>query len=217
MVALELEQARSDKLLLNILPATIAERLKSNDMRIADHYNSVTVLFADLVNFTQISEKMPPLQLIDLLSQVFLKFDQLAAKYQVEKIKTIGDAYMVISGAPVICDNHAHLIAEMALEMKSALDEVAINIGIDLHMRIGINTGPVVAGVIGSSKFSYDLWGDTVNMASRMEDTCMTDAIQVTQATQKILQSSYVFSERAAVEVKGKGLVDTFILLGRKV
>jgi len=217
MVALELEQARSDKLLLNILPAAIAERLKSNDMRIADHYNSVTVLFADLVNFTQISEKMPPLQLIDLLSQVFLKFDLLAAKYQVEKIKTIGDAYMVISGAPVVCDNHAHLIAEMALEMKSALDEVAVNIGIDLHMRIGINTGPVVAGVIGSSKFSYDLWGDTVNMASRMEDTCMTDAIQVTQATQRILQSAYVFSERAAVEVKGKGLVDTFILLGRRV
>jgi adenylate cyclase len=216
MISLALEQARSDKLLLNILPAAIAERLKANDMRIADHYESVTVMFADLVSFTQMSEKMPPLQLIDLLSQVFLRFDQLAEKFQVEKIKTIGDAYMVISGAPVVCADHAHRIAAMAIEMQSALNDVAIKTGVDLHMRIGINTGPVVAGVIGSSKFSYDLWGDTVNMASRMENTCMTDAIQVTQATQNILQSDYTFSARAGVDVKGKGIVDTFILLGHK-
>lgn len=216
MISLELEQARSDKLLLNILPAAIAERLKANDMRIADHYESVTVMFADLVSFTQMSEKMPPLQLIDLLSQVFLRFDQLAEKYHVEKIKTIGDAYMVISGAPIVCADHAHRIAAMAIEMQSALNDVAIKTGVDLHMRIGINTGPVVAGVIGSSKFSYDLWGDTVNMASRMENTCMTDAIQVTQATQSLLQSDYAFSARVGVDVKGKGIVDTFILLGHK-
>jgi len=216
MISLELEQARSDKLLLNILPAAIAERLKANDMRIADHYESVTVMFADLVSFTQMSEKMPPLQLIDLLSQVFLRFDQLAEKYHVEKIKTIGDAYMVISGAPVVCADHAHRIAAMAIEMQLALNDVAIKTGVDLHMRIGINTGPVVAGVIGSSKFSYDLWGDTVNMASRMENTCMTDAIQVTQATQSLLQSDYAFTARAGVDVKGKGIVDTFILLGHK-
>ncbi len=216
MISLELEQARSDKLLLNILPAAIAERLKANDMRIADHYESVTVMFADLVSFTQMSEKMPPLQLIDLLSQVFLRFDQLAEKYHVEKIKTIGDAYMVISGAPVVCTDHAQRIAAMALEMQLALSDVAIKTGIDLHMRIGINTGPVVAGVIGSSKFSYDLWGDTVNMASRMEDTSMTDAIQVTLATQSLLESTYVFSARQGVDVKGKGAVDTFILLGHK-
>ena len=216
MISLELEQARSDKLLLNILPAAIAERLKANDMRIADHYEAVTVMFADLVSFTQMSEKMPPLQLIDLLSQVFLKFDQLAEKYQVEKIKTIGDAYMVVSGAPVTCTDHAHRIAAMALEMQYALNDVAIKTGVDLHMRIGINTGPVVAGVIGSSKFSYDLWGDTVNMASRMEDTCISDAIQVTQATQSLLKSTYAFSARLGVDVKGKGIVDTFILLGYK-
>ena len=216
MISLELEQARSDKLLLNILPAAIAERLKANDMRIADHYEAVTVMFADLVSFTQMSEKMPPLQLIDLLSQVFLKFDQLAEKYQVEKIKTIGDAYMVISGAPVTCTDHAHRIAAMALEMQYALNVVAIKTGVDLHMRIGINTGPVVAGVIGSSKFSYDLWGDTVNMASRMEDTCISDAIQVTQATQSLLKSTYAFSARLGVDVKGKGILDTFILLGYK-
>lgn len=216
MLSLELEQARSEKLLLNILPAAIAKRLKENDMRIADHYDSVTVMFADLISFTQMSEKMPPTQLIDLLSQVFLRFDQLAEKYQVEKIKTIGDAYMAISGAPVVCVNHAHRIAAMALEMNEALKEVAINTGLDLHMRVGIHTGPVVAGVIGSAKFSYDLWGDTVNLASRMESTCKPNAIQVTQETQMLIQDAYVFSEKMSVEVKGKGIVETFILLGHK-
>lgn len=214
MLSLEIEQARSEKLLLNILPAPIAERLKENDMRIADHYDSVTVMFADLVNFTQMSERMPPAQLIDLLSQVFLRFDKLAEKYQVEKIKTIGDAYMVISGAPVVCADHAHRIAGMALEMQEALQDVAAKTGISLNMRIGINSGPVVAGVIGSSKFSYDLWGDTVNMASRMEETCLTGAIQVTQETYRLLQDSYQFSPRFGIDVKGKGIVDTFVLDG---
>ncbi len=216
MMSLEIEQARSEKLLLNILPAPIAERLKANDMRIADHYDSVTVMFADLVNFTQMSEKMPPTQLVDLLSQVFLKFDQLAEKYQVEKIKTIGDAYMVVSGAPVVCADHAQRIAAMALEMQSALKEVAARIGLDLNMRIGIHSGSVVAGVIGSSKFSYDLWGDTVNMASRMEETSTVGGIQVTSETQQLLQHDYLFSARTAVEVKGKGILDTFILLKHK-
>ncbi len=216
MLSLGLEQARSEKLLLNILPAPIAARLKENDMRIADYYDAVTVMFADLVNFTEISEKMPPTQLIDLLSQVFLRFDQLAEKYQVEKIKTIGDAYMVISGAPIACDNHAHRIAAMALEMNGALKEVAVNAGLDLNMRIGIHTGPVVAGVIGSTKFSYDLWGDTVNLASRMENTCKPNFIQVTRQTQQMLQDTYIFSEKYNVEVKGKGVVETFVLLGRK-
>jgi adenylate cyclase len=212
MISLDQEQQRSNKLLLNILPAAIAERLKDNDMRIADHYDSVTVMFADLVNFTQISANMPPAQLIELLSQVFLRFDQLAEKYQVEKIKTIGDAYMVISGAPVLCHDHAERIANMALEMQEALREVSVKTGTALKMRIGINSGPVVAGVIGSAKFSYDLWGDTVNMASRMEETSMADVIQVTSATQKILQNQYQFTSRAGVEVKGVGVMDTFIL-----
>ena len=216
MISLEQEQARSDKLLLNILPAAIAERLKENDMRIADSYDSVTVMFADLVNFTQISEKMPPTQLIDFLSQVFLKFDQLAEKYQVEKIKTIGDAYMVISGAPVLCDDNAQRIAGMALEMHFALKEVSIKMGLDLQMRIGINTGPVVAGVIGSAKFSYDLWGDTVNLASRMEHICAPNSIQVTHYTQSVLSHIYNFSAKTSVEVKGKGIVETYILLDKK-
>jgi guanylate cyclase len=216
MASLEIEQARSEKLLLNILPAAIAERLKANDMRIADHYDAVTVMFADLVNFTQMSEKMPPLQLIDFLSQVFLKFDQLAEKYQVEKIKTIGDAYMVVSGAPVKCDDHAHRIADMAFEMRVVLQEVAVKTGLDLQMRIGIHTGPVVAGVIGSAKFSYDLWGDTVNLASRMENTCKPNLIQVTQETQQILNDDFLFSEKVSVDVKGKGAIDTYVLLSRK-
>ena len=216
MASLVIEQARSERLLLNILPAAIAERLKDNDMRIADSYESVTVMFADLVNFTHISEKMPPTQLIDFLSQVFLRFDQLAEKYQVEKIKTIGDAYMVISGAPVVREDHAHRIADMALEMHAALKEVAIKIGLDLQMRIGINTGPVVAGVIGSAKFSYDLWGDTVNLASRMEHICAPNNIQVTQNTKAILENAYVFSSKTSVEVKGKGIVDTYVLLSSK-
>lgn len=214
MIALELEQTRSERLLLNILPAAIAKRLKANDMRIADHYDAVTVMFADLINFTQISEKMPPTQLIDLLSQVFLRFDQLAEKYQVEKIKTIGDAYMVISGAPLICQDHAQRIIKTALEMQIALQEVAAKTGVDLKMRIGINTGPVVAGVIGSAKFSYDLWGDTVNMASRMEETCLPGNIQVTQSTQHLLKNEYVFASRSDVDVKGKGPTQTFIFVG---
>jgi adenylate cyclase len=216
MLSLELEQARSEKLLLNILPVAIAERLKANDMRIADHYDSVTVMFADLINFTQISEKMPALNLIDLLSQVFLKFDKLAEKYQVEKIKTIGDAYMVISGAPVMCADHVNRIVEMAFDMKIALQEISVKTGIDLKMRIGIHTGPVVAGVIGSTKFSYDLWGDTVNLASRMESTCKPDTIQVTCETHELIKDTYEFSEKLFVDVKGKGLVQTYLLLSRK-
>ena len=217
MNSLEIEQARSEKLLLNILPAPIAARLKENDMRIADHYESVTVMFADLINFTKMSENLPATQLIELLSQVFIQFDELAEKHQVEKIKTIGDAYMVISGAPVICDNHAERIANMALEMHAVLTKVSMSNGVDLNMRIGINTGPVVAGVIGSAKFSYDLWGDTVNTASRMESAGIVGGIQVTKSTQQILQNHYEFSPRIGVEVKGKGKLDTFILLGPKL
>ena len=216
VATLALERARSDSLLLNILPSVIADRLKANDMRIADYYGSVTVLFADLVNFTQISQDMSPIKLVDLLSQVFLRFDQLAEKYQVEKIKTIGDAYMAVSGAPVACDDHATRMASMALEMNQVLMEVGAQNNIVLNMRIGINTGPVVAGVIGSSKFSYDLWGDTVNMASRMEYTCPANAIQVMPATQQALHDSFIFTLRQNVEVKGKGEMDTYLLISKK-
>ena len=216
MKFLEIEQLRSDKLLLNILPAPIALRLKANDMRIADHYDNVTVMFADLINFTQISKQMQPTQLVDLLSQIFLRFDQLAEKFQIEKIKTIGDAYMAVSGAPVNCADHALRIAAMALEMQSALKELSAQTGLELAMRIGIHTGPVVAGVIGISKFSYDLWGDTVNMASRMEETCPANSIQLTQQVQQLLADDFLCLPRAGVAVKGKGYVDTFLLLAHR-
>jgi len=216
MKYLEIEQARSDELLLNILPAPIAERLKANDMRIADHYDNVTVMFADLINFTQISKEMQPTQLVDLLSRIFLRFDQLAEKFQVEKIKTIGDAYMAVSGAPVECADHAARIAAMALEMQFAIKELSAQAGLELGMRIGIHTGPVVAGVIGISKFSYDLWGDTVNMASRMEETCPTNSIQITLQVQKLLGDDFLYASRVGVAVKGKGNIDTCILLGRR-
>ncbi len=217
MKYLEIEQARSEKLLLNILPASIAERLKINDMRIADYYDEVTVMFADLINFTQIAKQMQPTQLVDLLSQIFLRFDQLAEKFQVEKIKTIGDAYMVISGAPVVCADHAKRIADMALEMQIVLKELSVQSGLQLGIRIGIHSGPVVAGVIGISKVSYDLWGDAVNMASRMEETCPAGCIQVSQEIQQILNDEYLFSPRSNVMIKGQGNVDTFILTGRRL
>jgi guanylate cyclase len=216
MKFLEIEQLRSEKLLLNILPAPIAVRLKANDMRIADHYDNVTVMFADLINFTQISKQMQPTQLVDLLSQIFLRFDQLAEKFQIEKIKTIGDAYMAVSGAPVDCADHAPRIAAMALEMQSALKELSEQAGLALGMRIGIHTGPVVAGVIGISKFSYDLWGDTVNMASRMEETCPANSIQLTQQVQQLLADDFICVSRPGVAVKGKGYIDTFLLLAHR-
>jgi guanylate cyclase len=216
MKYLEIEQIRSEKLLLNILPAAVAVRLKSNDMRIADHYDEVTVLFADLINFTRISKEMQPTQLVELLSQIFLRFDQLAEKFQIEKIKTIGDAYMAVSGAPVECTSHATRIADMALAMQSVLKEIGLQTGLELSMRIGIHTGPVVAGVIGISKFSYDLWGDTVNMASRMEETCPANSIQITQQVWQLLADDFLYAPRFGVAVKGKGYLDTYLLLGRR-
>jgi adenylate cyclase len=210
--ALAIEQARSEKLLLNILPSSIADRLKASDLRIADSHDAVTVLFADLVNFTGISADMPPAELVDLLNQVFSKFDQLTEKYNLEKIKTIGDAYMVVGGVPNARDDHAMAVAEMALEMQIVLADTAAKTGKNLMMRIGINSGPVVAGVIGSIKFSYDLWGDTVNVASRMEHYGLPDVIQVTEATYKLLQNHYIFETRGTIEVKGKGAVEAYIL-----
>jgi adenylate cyclase len=213
---LALEQGRSEKLLLNILPKSIADRLKANDMRIADSYDEVTIMFADLVNFTQLSSGMPPAQLVSLLNQVFSRFDQLAEKHGLEKIKTIGDAYMVVGGVPLERDDHATAIAEMALEMQAVLSELAEASGYQLKMRIGINTGPVVAGVIGSKKFSYDLWGDTVNVASRMEHHGLPDAIQLTEPTYQLISDQFVLQDRGVISVKGKGEVKTYLLTGRR-
>lgn len=213
--ALAIEQARSDKLLLNILPESIADRLKAESLSIADSHESVSIMFADLVNFTHISAGMPPSELVNLLNQVFSRFDQLTEKYGLEKIKTIGDAYMVVGGLPNAREDHAQAVASMALEMQTALKEVAQKNQKELKMRIGINSGPVIAGVIGSSKFSYDLWGDTVNVASRMEHYAMADTIQVTEATYQLLKDEFVFKPLGPVTIKGRGEVVAYVLLSK--
>ncbi|PPC87154.1 MAG: adenylate/guanylate cyclase domain-containing protein [Methylotenera sp.] len=209
---LELEQARSEKLLLNILPKSIASRLKDNDMRIADSHEAVTILFADIVDFTKMTATMPPAELVDLLSQLFSRFDHLADQYGLEKIKTIGDGYMVVGGAPVYLDDHANVIAQLALQMQEELELFNQQIGKQLQMRIGISSGPVVAGVIGTSKFAYDIWGDPVNMASRMEKNGLPGTIQVSECTYNLLKTQHTFESRGPIPIKGKGDVNTYFL-----
>jgi adenylate cyclase len=210
---LELEQERSEKLLLNILPKSIANRLKDNDMRIADSHDAVTILFADIVGFTKLTATMPPAELVDLLSQLFSRFDQLADRYGLEKIKTIGDGYMVVGGAPVSLDDHANIIAQLALQMQEELALFNQHIGKNLQMRIGISSGPVVAGVIGISKFAYDIWGDPVNMASRMEKNGLPGMIQVSEFTYNLIKDKHVFESRGLIQIKGKGKVNAYLLV----
>lgn len=212
MIALVGEQGKTDKLLLNILPKSIADRLKQSGERIADQYDAVTIMFTDIVGFTTLSSGMPADDLVELLSRVFSRFDELTEKHGVEKIKTIGDSYMVVCGAPEPRADHAGAVADLALDMMQTINEISAQ-GATLTMRIGINSGPVVAGVIGSSKFSYDLWGDTVNMASRMEHHGAPNRIHVSEETYHILKDDYVFEMRDRIEVKGKGLVQSYFLL----
>jgi guanylate cyclase len=214
--ALEREQERSERLLLNILPAPIAERLKAGHKTLADGYAEATILFADLVGFTRMSATVRPERLVEVLNALFSRFDQLSERYGVEKIKTIGDAYMVCAGLPVPRPDHAEAIADMALGMRGALEEHNREFGSELKIRIGINTGPVVAGVIGLKKFIYDLWGDTVNLASRMESHGVPDGIQVSAATWARLRERYDFVARGPLEVKGIGQVQAYLLIGTK-
>jgi adenylate cyclase len=214
--ALEREQARSEGLLLNILPAQIAERLKAGQQTIADGYAEATILFADLVGFTKLSATVPPDELVTMLNRLFSRFDELSGRYGVEKIKTIGDAYMACAGVPVPRADHAEAVADMALSMRDAIEAHNREFGTQLKIRIGINTGPVVAGVIGLKKFIYDLWGDTVNFASRMESHGVPNCIQVSVATWEKLRSHYEFEARGPIEVKGIGSVPAYLLTGRK-
>ncbi len=206
------EQKKTEKLLLNVLPASVAIKLKNNDFDNAKDHEAVTIMFADMANFTQISADMTATSLINLLNQVFTRFDDLTEKYSAEKIKTIGDSYMVVSGAPEARADHAEVIVKMALDIKDILAEISISSGKNLKMRIGINSGPAVSGVIGTSKFSYDLWGDTVNVASRMEQYGVPGKIQVTEATYQLLKHKYKFKKRGEIEIKGKGKVTTYFL-----
>ncbi|MEG4404796.1 adenylate/guanylate cyclase domain-containing protein [Microcoleus sp. MON2_D5] len=211
--ALKVQQEQSEKLLLNILPKPIAERLKAEQSTIADSFAQVSVLFADIVGFTELSARMSPTELVKRLNVIFSHFDQLAEKYGVEKIKTIGDAYMVVGGLPTPRQDHAEAIAQMALGMQAKIAKLCAETGEKLAIRVGINSGPVVAGVIGVSKFTYDLWGDTVNVAARMEATGFAGRIQVTDVTYDLLKDKYLFERRGVIPVKGKGNMMTYWLL----
>ncbi|HIK12987.1 MAG TPA: GAF domain-containing protein [Oscillatoriaceae cyanobacterium M33_DOE_052] len=205
---------QSERLLLNVLPQVVAEQLKNRNQIIADSFEDVTVLFADIVNFTELSSKISADKMVHLLNLIFSTFDGLAEKHALEKIKTIGDAYMAVGGVPLPTKNHAEAIANMALEMQQEIKNFYQEDGQPFQIRIGINTGPAVAGVIGTKKFIYDLWGDTVNVASRMESHGEAGRIQVTAATYERLKSKYVLERRGTIVVKGKGEMITYWLNG---
>ena len=213
---LQLEKEKSEHLLLNILPRPIAERLKGGERTIADSHPQVTVLFADLVGFTQLSSKTAPQELVNLLNEVFSHFDRLAERHGLEKIKTIGDSYMLVGGLPVPRADHAEAVAEMALDMVEEVGRFNRHSQTQIDLRIGINSGPVVAGVIGRKKFTYDLWGDTVNLASRMESAGTPNTIHVAPSTHAALSGKYELSERGLVSCKGVGEITTWYLTGRK-
>jgi len=206
------ERARSERLLRNILPESIAERLKSEDKPIADRFDEVTVLFADIVGFTAMSEKSPPEKVVDLLNHLFSGFDSLADELGLEKIKTIGDAYMVVGGLPDPVADHAIRVARMGQGMLRLIEDWNQKTGHVLQLRIGIHSGPVVAGVIGRRKFSYDLWGDTVNLASRLESHGQPGRIHLSGETARSLTGTFQLESRGVVSVKGKGELETFFL-----
>ena len=214
--ALRWQQKQTEKLLLNILPKPIALRLQKEQKLIADYFDEVSVLFADLVGFTEFSTHKSPTQLVEILNGIFCEFDRLSESRGLEKIKTIGDAYMVVGGLPTPREDHGEAIALLALEMQAALTLFNLKIGESFQLRIGIHSGSVVAGIIGISKFSYDLWGDTVNVASRMESNGSSGKIQVTAATYERLKDMFVFEERGMIEVKGKGQMLTYWLLEKR-
>jgi adenylate cyclase len=211
LAALRLEQAKAESLLLNILPRSIAERLKAQTQPIADQFESASILFADVVDFTPWSERHAPAEVVGYLDRLFTHFDQLAERHGLEKIKTIGDCYMVAAGVPTPRPDHAHALARMALDM---LDGVSAELGhLGLELRVGINSGPVVAGVIGRKRFLYDLWGDAVNTASRMESHGAPGRVQITRATYDLIAEEFDCEARGTIDVKGKGEIEAWYLL----
>jgi adenylate cyclase len=213
LAALRTEHERAEGLLLNILPGSIAERLKANPATIADQFTDASVLFADVVDFTPRSRDLPPAEVVGMLDRLFSHFDTLAERYDLEKIKTIGDAYMVASGVPTPRPDHAQALARLALDMNDAVSPSGAVGDLGLQVRIGINSGPVVAGVIGRKRFLYDLWGDAVNTASRMESAGTPNRIQITRETYELLKDEFVCERRGTVEVKGKGEMETWYLV----
>jgi adenylate cyclase len=217
LAALREEQARAESLLLNILPRSIADRLKAETRTIADQFSSASILFADVVDFTPLAERLPAAEVVGVLDHLFSHFDGLAERYGLEKIKTIGDCYMVAAGVPSPRPDHAHALALMALDMQAAVHSVDEVGHLGLELRIGINSGPVVAGVIGRKRFLYDLWGDAVNTASRMESHGTSGRIQITRATKELLEHEFVCEPRGTITLKGKGEMEAWYLVGRRV
>lgn len=216
LALLGIEQEKSERLLLNVLPREVASVLKDEDQIIAQHFPAVSVLFADIVGFTPMAERLSPQEVVALLNDVFSYFDSLATKYRCEKIRTIGDNYMVASGVPSPRSDHAHALARMALEMNGYVFR-EMSTQKPLRLRLGINSGPLVAGVIGTAKFQYDVWGDTVNIASRMESHGIPGRIQITGATRDLIEDDFVCELRGPIEIKGKGSMETWFLEGARL
>jgi class 3 adenylate cyclase len=211
---IEAERQLSQRLLLNVLPSGIAARLMAGEKLIADRFSHVTVLFADIAGFTALSKRTAPEELVALLDTIFSEFDSIAEEFRLEKIKTIGDCYMLVGGLPEPIPDNCERIAQAALAMREAVQVLNDALGLNIAMRIGIHTGEVIAGVIGKKKFSYDLWGDTVNTASRMESHGEADKIQVSEEVFEILKRKFTFEKRGEIEVKGKGMMRTWFLVG---
>ena len=214
VAAHRVEQERAELLLINILPRSIADRLKSAHQTIADHFDAASILFADVVDFTPFAQRLSPAEVVGILDELFSHFDTLVARHGLEKIKTIGDAYMAAAGVPDPSHDHARRAALLGLDMREAIATSAVGGGSGLELRIGINSGPLIAGVIGSKRFLYDLWGDSVNTASRMESQGMPGEIQITRATYELLKDEFVCRRRGTIEVKGKGQMETWYLVG---
>ena len=216
LTALQIAQDQAEELLLNVLPRPIAERLKAEPQTIADQFTSASILFADVVEFTKRSEQLSPAEVVGILDHLFSHFDMLAERYAVEKIKTIGDAYMVAAGVPSPRPDHARALALMALDMVDAMHSQDGVAHLGLELRVGINSGPVVAGVIGRKRFLYDLWGDAVNVASRMESQGTSGRIQITRATRDLIEDEFVCEPRGTISIKGKGEMETWYLMARR-
>jgi adenylate cyclase len=214
--ALRVEQEKSEALLVNVLPGSIAARLKATDATIADHFDATSILFADVVDFTPLSQRLPPAEVVGILDRLFSHFDALVERHGLEKIKTVGDCYMAAAGVPDPHEDHARRAALLALDMRDAVTTSGVAGGEGLELRIGINSGPVVAGVIGRKRFIYDLWSDAVNTASRMESHSTPGEIQITRATYELLGDEFVCTPRGTIPVKGKGEMETWFLVGRR-
>jgi guanylate cyclase len=213
---LDQERAESERLLLNVLPKEIAPRLKTGNGTIADRYESASILYADIVDFTPLSAHMSAEESVEMLNKIFTQFDSLVDKHGLEKIRTIGDNYMVASGLPRPREDHAQAVARLALDMTEFIETMPSQNGERINIRVGINSGSVVAGVIGQRKFQYDVWGDMVNTASRMESQGVAGKIQVTEKTHSLIKDEFVFEKRGSIEIKGKGEMNTWFLMGQK-